>query len=185
VPRTPRGSEIARTPRGETDSQKKTLLIPNTIEEDLEDDEADEEAGTFKDLRNSAELRATQGIADKILVTKDEKGSSSSGIKKPKFQKKKRHSRSHSRSDIELQEVTRGNKNDKTDAEEEEVEDEPRKVPSFKDKASLSILPSFLPFHRRSSASDQPAANPSLSLPLISKATKGRDSGDDESRYVQ
>lgn len=171
--RTPRGSEIVRTPRGDTENQKHTLLLPNTIEE--EDEEEEEERNTFKDLRGSdPELRAAQGLADKILVANEAKASSSSSSKKAKGKKKKRSS-----CDIEMEVRRSNNNNTNPDADGEEEEEEGTgRVQSFKEKANLSILPSFFPFHRRTSASE-PAAH--LTLPLVGK-TKGEDSADDSDK---
>ena len=182
VMRTPRGSEVARTPRGDTNNQKQTLLLPNAIDEEPEEDD-DYETGVFKDLRNSAELRVTQGIADKILIAKDEAGSSSSGLKIPRKSKKNKHRREPSR-EIEMVEVAsanNNNNNNKNNENTDEEDDAPGRVPSFKDKKILSILPSFLHFHR-TNTNDQTGNY--LSLPRDGKATKGTDSADEQDRYI-
>lgn len=111
---TPRASDIIRTPRGETDNQKKTLLLPNTIEE-LDEEDEEVKNGSFADLRDDVELRAAQGIADKILVT-----SKNEEKREEKREEKKKHRRS---SDIEMEaRVGRSHKSDEKEKDREDNE---------------------------------------------------------------
>eukprot|EP00026_Physarum_polycephalum_P010935 Phypoly_transcript_11122.p1 GENE.Phypoly_transcript_11122~~Phypoly_transcript_11122.p1 ORF type:complete len:390 (+),score=95.99 Phypoly_transcript_11122:30-1172(+) len=68
--------------------------------------------------------------------------------------------------------TNKDNNNNNSHNEQTDEGDAPKRVPSFKEKASLSILPSFHPFHRKTSdASYHP-----LSLSLPGQAPKNTES---------
>lgn len=182
---TPGGSEITKTPRGFTDSQKQTLLLPNSCEsreheEDDEDeeDEEDGENGTFKDARNSAELRLAQGLAGSVAQADDSNTKPGGGIivdnpvayeigsSSKKRYKTPRHANKREK-EIELKEM-RANQQS-----ENEGSNSPQTVRSFRDKLSLSLLP-VVPMNREVNQSEQPLiapTKPPLRLP-IKKAPK-------------
>lgn len=165
--RTPNGSEVTKTPRGFTDSQRQTLLLPNSCESrgnESDEDADDEDEDTFKDVRSSVEIRITNTLADTLAKTSSsaditpggsiissdvpieyEVGSSS---KDRSRMARKRHPKKAK--EIEMKDLKASKKE-----EEDDGSYSPQPVRSFRDKLSLSLLP-VVTMHRSHGDSEEP-----------------------------